>query len=246
MYQPEPLVVASVGVGGGTSNYVEIAEVTTSGITHEEGQAAQATRGISRKVPAKPGAAAQTAPGTFSWELNPGDASAAILDLEAAQQSGDRRNFREDEGSAEAVHENTTGVSVAISGTGVLSLTGSGTGADIGSNLSPRTPWDRGLILVISNVAYFVEDLGDEAGDPGRVSRIGDVSSNIVTPTDDAIQAVTQTVSWDLYEYAIRREFRGTPTVAAGHSTSSDTRTKTVSGRLAGWPTITFLLANNA
>ena len=162
MYQPEPLVVASVGVGGGVDNYIEIAEVTTSGITHEEGQAAQATRGISRKVPAKAGAAAQTAPGTFSWELNPGDASSAIRDLELAQQSSARRSFREDEGSAqELVSESATGKpTLNLAATGLVTVAGgtSISGA-FGTNLAPIDPWDRGLIIVHSNVAYFIEDI---------------------------------------------------------------------------------------
>ena len=245
MYQPAPEVVAYVGIGGGTSTYVELAEATSSGISHVEGQQGQPTRGISRKVPAKAAQAGKPAAGTFSWDLNPGDASAAIRDVQAALQSGDKRNFREDEGSARQVHDNTTGVSIAITAANMrLALTGSGTGASFGTNLAPRTPWDRGLIVVTGGIAYFVESILTTT--TAEVSRVGAVASNIVTPDDTALGDVAATPTWELYEYAVRREFEGELTQALGHSTSPDTRSKTVAGQLSNWETLTYLLANDA
>ena len=245
MYQPAPEVVAYIGVGGGTSNYCEIAEATSSGITDEEGQAGQATRGISRKVPAKAARAGRATAGTFSWDLNPGDASIAIRDAITALQGGLVRNFREDEGSAREVHDNTTGVSIAITAASdLLTISGSGTGASLGTNLAPRTPWDRGLVLVESGIAYFIESILTTT--TAEISRIGAVASNVVTPDAVALADVAATSTWELYEYAVRREFEGTLTQAAGHSTSPDTRSKTIAGRMSNWPTLSYLLANDA
>ena len=243
MYQPIPEIVADVQVGG---IWYEIAEATSSGIAHAEGDAPSTSRGISRKVPAKTTQRGKPSPGTFSWDLNPGDPSAAILALEDAAKEGSEMSFREDEGDARELYEGAkvTTVELKVEGGRNIMVLAGGAHANMGSNLSPFGDWDRGLILVMANVGYFIESILSST--TAQVSRIGGVAGNIVTRDATAFAAKAGSNAWKLYEYAIRRTFKGAVTAALGHATGADSRTKTISGQLSNWETITYLLANDA
>ena len=247
MYQTQPVISAQVQIG---DVWIELVEVNSTGITHPEPPSTTPTSGISKSVPAKPANPGKLAPGTFTYELNPADSSKVLRELNKAARESLNRDFREDEGNYRKVRANTSGAMVAIapdaSGAATGDLTLSGAGANIGSNESPASPWDRHLILVVGAVAYDVEDILTST--TAQVSRIGLVGAasdgvRIVVPDEAAITNVAATATWELHEYAIRRTFTALVTQAPGYTIAANARSKTVSGQLRAFENETFLIA---
>ena len=238
-----------VGVGGGTTAYRKFFEATSSAISHPAADSTTPTRGITRDVPQQPARTSKPGPGTATWELNPSDPSVAIRDMKAAAIAGAVRSFREDEGELRSVRKNTAGTMVAVATTGVITL--SGTPADPGTNLLPKAPWDRGLILVVGTQAIFLDDFDTGTATTIQGSYLGPVASGVVSPVAPSNasgptplpSAVAATATWELVEYAIRREFSGKLTTVPGHSTSADSRTMTIEVQLDGFETESYLVA---
>ena len=264
MYHLAPEVVARVGVGGGDSNFREFVEATSSAISHNAGETTTPTRGISRTVPQQAPRTGKPTPGTATWDLNPLDPIAAIRDIRFAAENGATRYFQEDEGILQVVHTeqagaNSTTVAVATTGDITLAKKGS-TGTDrsnAGTNLSPRSPWDRGLILLVGTKAIVLDDFdGNSSEKVIKGSYLGDVSGGRVTPAvkrdgDNKIvgvatelaSAIAATDSWSLVEYVIRRTFKGTVTEVPSRSTSSDTRSLSVNVQLDAFEETSYIVA---
>ena len=244
MYHLSPEVLTYVGVGGGTTAYRKFFEATSSAIAHPAAPSTTPTRGITRDVPQQPARISKPGPGTATWELNPSDPSVAIRDLKVAAIAGASRSFREDEGELRSVRKNTAGTMVAITTGGLITLTG--TPSDPGSNLIPKAPWDRGLILIAGTHAVFLDDFDTGTANTIQGSYLGPVASGIVSPATPGAElpsAIAATATWELVEYAIRREFSGKLTTVPGHSTSADSRTMTIEVQLDNFETETYLVA---
>ena len=252
MYHLAPEVVARVGVGGGTDNFMEFVEATTSAISHPAADSNTPARGISKSVPQQAARTGKPGPGTASWDLNQADPSVAIRDMRAAAVAGAVRFFQEDEGSVQIVHtetteSNSTTVAVTTAGLVTLAMKGTGSGRDkAGTNLAPVAPWDRYQILVVGDKAITLEDFDTSNTSTITGSYLGDVAAGIVTPVDPGTAlpaAIVATDEWSIVEYAIRREFSGRLTQIPGHSTSADNRSMTIEVQLDAPETESYLVA---
>ena len=249
MYRVVPEGDVSIGIGGSTSVFVPLAELTSSGISHERTGGGRPPLGLSPRIGQQPARPGRLQPGTASYGLIVDESNEAVLDAQRAAIGGLVRAFREQFGFPRKVHDNDAGTTVEIAAaTSTLTLAERAGGAqagdvdvNLGSTLQPSGPIDLGRLLVIDGVAYGIGRWADDAS-ACRVYRVGAVTGTLVKPDTVALADVAATATWEVHEWAIRYDLAGVVTAGPGHAVGGDSNTATISVQLYGMEKKSFVL----
>ena len=245
-YQPVSRGGVFIDLGGYTTDFALLDELTSSGISHNPPDTPAADPSMSLYAKARVAVTSGGTPGTATYGFEPSDAMAAWRDLRGLQGELDKRTVREEQGLIRHVI-NGTSTSVFSAALGSPASDGSATATFAGSAMSQvdiRTDanWDTGLLVVVGANAFVIEEL--LTATTAKVRRSGAMASNVVTP-DAAAIAQAAAAAASLYEFAVRRQFNGTMNSLSPSGSATD-RTAEVVFQLDAFETERFLLADGA
>lgn len=178
--------------------------------------------------------------GTASIEAQVAEGNRFWRVAEAAFRGSTELNFRSTVGVEQKVAEGSSNSTLALASNGTVTAAGSSK-ADFGSNSQPNAPWDLDKAITNASVCYIIDSITD--GDTLVVTRYGGTSNRVATPDSTALAAFSASSSWELHNYAIRKEFSAQVTSIGGDSLSTGgARTDTISLSLSAFPTRKLVL----
>lgn len=228
MYAPGNAGIILMEIG---TSYQPFAAVSEFDITHNYTEPETARKPMDRRVPAQVSGRGTITPGRATMRFDPVDKGGPVFRaFKDAAAAGRDVKLQAWLGDATLLGTSVDGanvVEVAISQTGIMTLSEKGTGSTViastfgSSDLLPGDFWEEGQYIVISDVAYHIGPFLTST--TRKISRVGAVdASGIVTPDSVALTAVPAEGEYKVYGYIERITFSGQPTTTGDLAASAD------------------------
>lgn len=244
---PTPATTVYVGLGGGSSRWAFVDQITGTGMQPNAPDTPQADPTMSKLIRQRAATTTPGSPGQATYDFNPLDALAGFEFLRSKQGTSDRFFVREEQGATVTPGPANLQAAVAVdteaaSKVGTVTFSGSGAPADIRDD----SRFAIGGVFVVGGNAYHIEY--PNAAKTAVCSLLGAEAAGVVTPApagtliDGAVSAAAATLYGD---YGVRRQYEATLVTLSVSGTATD-RTAQLVVQMRTFANKSFLLTSAA